>query len=95
MTTSKKELAALLVEADETGREIQFKNRGTGDWSPSALDTDFEYRLKPIIKYYRVWWDEKNRTTRVGVSKCPLDCWSDSPWNCDGNEFIHDFEIEQ
>jgi len=92
MTTSKKELAALLIESEETGREVQYQNKGTGAWQPTAiLEVDFCYRLKPIIKYYRVWQNPINNLAQVDVSDFPHPKWSD-----DGPlVLIHDFEKEQ
>lgn len=97
MTTSKKELAAMLIESDETGREVQYRNRGTGEWAPSVLATDFEYRLKPIIKYYRVWkWSNvSSPTTTVGpIPFPPFDEWGEVGKSVSAS-LIHDFEIEQ
>lgn len=94
--TTRKELAAMLIECEDNGREIQGRDDG-GDWHAAFGDWIFQktqYRLKPEITYYQVWWDGQDERARVDVSSCPFPAPENIVWDV-GNKHIHDFEIEQ
>lgn len=106
------DLGRMLIEVDENGRVLQElqtpKGVIGGEWYDVYMterialnetgSPDYEYRLKPIITFYRVWEkkfsDGSIELHTVAQVDRPFKDW-ESWQNVSGASLVHDFEVEQ